>query len=81
MQKVAENDLKELDNTFRKWLEQFMGEETKNFNLSSASQKQHLLFAPCIFNNIIDCNKYNKSDYVPRERTFSIENTEGIIMV
>lgn len=52
MQKVAENDLKELDNTFRKWLEQFMGEETKNFNLSSASQKQHLLFAPCIFNNL-----------------------------
>lgn len=74
MEIEARKDLKKLDEIFREWIKKYTGDETKYLNLSSASQKQHLLYAPY-------CNKFDESDIVPKERLFKIENTEGIIEV
>ena len=79
----AENDKQKYEREFLKWVWDNQ-DDAKEFNPSSAQQMQHMLFAPYFKEHVDQSNRNyeeleEKGDYIPRIRTFRVENLSGEI--
>ncbi|CEG44529.1 mitochondrial dna polymerase a [Plasmopara halstedii] len=71
VEKEALEDRARLEKLVLKWASRYC-DESERLNLYSAGQKQQLLFAPYF-------DERKKKLVLPAERSFEVENTEGII--